>query len=362
MADNDRCLLIDVGAGTMDILYYEGPSKTPYKAAVESPVHSTSKEAAGLPGNLLLTGCEMGGGALSEVLRERARTSSVVMTPSAAMTVSHDPEQVLSKGIRIVSEDTARELALTGGYGALCLTDLPMERIERIVTGFGVSFEFDVVGICAQDHGTPPPGVSHLDYRHNIFKDVLDGAPYPHSLLYKGDEVPKTFNRLRSIAESAKSFGGAREIYVMDSGFAAILGASMDAEAGNRTRIMVLDIATSHTVGATLIGEEIAALFEYHTRDITLEKLEMLLRDLADGKLEHERILKGGGHGAYTRKAVGFENIEAIIATGPKRGLLASSKLPIRFGAPLGDNMMTGAVGLLEAIRRRKGLPQRIYL
>jgi hypothetical protein len=28
----------------------------------------------------------------------------------------------------------------------------------------------------------------------------------------------------------------------------------------------------------------------------------------------------------------------------------------MEYGAPLGDNMMTGTAGLLEAIRRRKGL------
>jgi hypothetical protein len=36
--------------------------------------------------------------------------------------------------------------------------------------------------------------------------------------------------------------------------------------------------------------------------------------------------------------------------------------LPIHFGAPLGDNMMTGTVGVLEAIRRHKGLEPITYL
>ncbi|MBW2312327.1 MAG: hypothetical protein JRF35_14885 [Deltaproteobacteria bacterium] len=34
-------------------------------------------------------------------------------------------------------------------------------------------------GICAQDHGRPPEGVSHLDYRHTVFKERLDEDPYP---------------------------------------------------------------------------------------------------------------------------------------------------------------------------------------
>jgi len=84
--------------------------------------------------------------------------------------------------------------------------------------------------------------------------------------------------------------------------------------------------------------------------------------DLADGRLLHSQVIAEGGHGAYIRKALGLEAIELIVATGPKRRLVANSKLPITFGAPLGDNMMTGTAGLLEAIKRRKGLDFSLYL
>ena len=53
---------------------------------------------------------------------------------------------------------------------------------------------------------------------------------------------------------------------------------------------------------------------------------------------------------------------EAIIATGPKRRLVAETNLPIYFGAPYGDNMMTGTVGLLEAIRRHKQMQSISYV
>jgi uncharacterized protein (DUF1786 family) len=78
--------------------------------------------------------------------------------------------------------------------------------------------------------------------------------------------------------------------------------------------------------------------------------------------LEHDRILAEGGHGAYVRKAVGIDAVDVIIATGPKRRLVEASQLPMQYGAPYGDNMMTGAVGLLEALRRRKGLPPINYI
>ncbi len=130
----------------------------------------------------------------------------------------------------------------------------------------------------------------------------------------------------------------------------------MDPRALAREKVVVLDIATSHTVGALLDRGEIAGLFEYHTRDMTVERLDGLLVELAEGTLDHERILREGGHGAYIRKAGGMAALETIIATGPKRRLAQASRFPMILGAPLGDNMMTGTVGVLEAVRRRKNL------
>jgi uncharacterized protein (DUF1786 family) len=85
-----------------------------------------------------------------------------------------------------------------------------------------------------------------------------------------------------------------------------------------------------------------------------LERMDSLLQELADGQLEHAQILAEGGHGAYTRRALGFDSVEIILSTGPRRALLTGSSLEIVLGAPLGDNMMTGTAGLLEAIRRRE--------
>jgi uncharacterized protein (DUF1786 family) len=310
--------MIDIGAGTMDILYYNSRTDLHYKAVVKSPVRYMAEKTAGIPGNLLVVGNEMGGGPITRVLLERTKKAEVVMSRSSS-------------------------------------------AIEQIVKSFGVPYGFDAVAICAQDHGVPDPGISHLDFRHNMFTACLTQKPYPHTLLYQSDQVPDAMNRLKSIAGSAEQLPAA-EVYVMDSGMAAILGASLDGKCRQKKRFLVLDIATSHTVGAAMAGEEIAGFFEYHTQDITLEKLEDLLRDLANGKLSHQQILSEGGHGAFLRQAVGFSAIETIVATGPKRKLLAQSKLPIEFGAPWGDNMMTGTVGLLEALRRHKGLAPVTYL
>ena len=356
-----RFLLLDIGAGTLDVLYYDSAANLHYKAVVRSPVITVAEKVDGLSGNLVVTGGEMGGGPVTDALRERALHSSVVMSASAAASLHHNPDVVRSWNIEIVSDSDAEKMLQQPGTSSLITTDVDPDRIERIVAGFGVAYDFDVVGVCAQDHGVPPAGVSHLDYRHRLFQDMLDKSPHPHEVLFSSAEVPATMNRLTSIAHSAAQLP-AREVFVMDSGMAAILGASLDMLASRCESILVLDIATSHTVGAALEKGELFGFFEYHTRDITLGRLESLLHELADGKLSHEQILEEGGHGAYIRNAFGFHNTEVIIATGPKRRLLKKASLPISFGAPFGDNMMTGTVGLLEAIRRRKQMEPIIYV
>ncbi len=356
-----RFLMVDIGAGTMDILCYDTESKLHYKAVVQSPVRHLAKKAAELPGDLLITGHEMGGGPITRVLKKRAQETTVVMSASAAATLHHNPAMVRSWGIKIVDDRQAEDLRQSKKYSHLHISDLEQRRLKKIITGFGVPLSFEAVAICAQDHGVPPEGISHLDFRHNMFTAILNQKPFPDVLLYGKDEVPPSLNRLTAIARSATALP-ADEIYVMDSGMSAILGASMDVLTRQKQKRLLLDVATSHTVGAAMEDDEIAGFFEYHTIDITLERLEGLLQDLTEGRLEHDRILEEGGHGAYIRKAFGFEATEIILATGPKRKIVENSKLPVVFGAPLGDNMMTGTVGLLEAIRRRKGLEPIAYL
>lgn len=356
-----RYLILDIGAGTMDVLCYDTHSGAHYKAVAKSPVLSVAEEAATLPENILVTGVEMGGGSLSKILQHRAQEGEVVMSSSSAATVHHDVERVRAWGISVIEDREAERLRHNPHYSELTTGDLEVERLHSIVKGFGIPFSFDVVGICAQDHGIPPEGLSHLDYRHSLFKAILDDNPFPHALLYKDDEVPRTLSRLRCIAESAARLS-ADEVYVIDSGMAAILGASMDPRATSKERVLIVDVATSHTLGAALKAGEIAGYFEYHTHEITLERLDSLLVQLADGKLDHKQIVKEGGHGAYVRTAIGSEAVDIIVATGPKRRLVEKSRLPIVFGAPLGDNMMTGTIGVLEAIRRRKGLAPIVYV
>ncbi len=351
-----RYLLLDVGAGTLDILWFDQRTGEHFKAVVASPVRTVAAEAAALPGNLVVTGGEMGGGPVSQVLRQRAAQSRVILSRSASATVHHDPQRVQAMGLSIVSDDEAESLARKKSFSRLHLADIRGETLKAVLGAMGVPHAVDTIGACAQDHGVPPKGESHLDFRHRGFAAALDRSARPESLLHDGRHVPEAFNRLRFMAATAQGLP-CDAVYVMDSGMAAILGASMDPGCPDTAPAIVLDIATSHTVGAAVCGGDIAGFFEYHTKDLTRQRLEALILALAEGRLRHEAVLSEGGHGAYHRQAIVFDETGIIVATGPKRARMQGSALPIVWGAPWGDNMMTGTVGLLTAIRRHCKAP-----
>ncbi len=238
------------------------------------------------------------------------------------------------------------------------LSDIQPNRIQKIIESFGSPFKFDAIAACAQDHGIPPKNVSHLDFRHKQFSRLLDKNPSLSSTLHSRDTIPTNMNRLHSIANCLIQLP-TKKIYVMDSGMAAILGASMDPIAQSKKRMIVLDIATSHTVGAAIQNGIITSFFEYHTKNITEKKLKKLIQDLPEGKISYDQVLKDGGHGAYTRDTFKYCSVEAIIITGPLRHIITDcccNNIPIFFGSPWGDNMMTGTTGLMEAMRLKIGL------
>jgi len=353
----EQWLLIDVGAGTMDVLCLTPGQRLHTKAVVASPVRSLACRIEETPGDLVVLGGEMGGGPVTQVLRQKAsRGDKVVITASAAATLSHDLAKVRRWGLEVVDDERALSLAGRPEYACVSLTDIDPLRIRALVNALGIECSFDVVAVCAQDHGVAPAGVSHLDFRHRLFARLLEETPHAHALLFRAGSIPEEMNRLRTMAANCADLS-AGEIFVMDSGMAAITGACLDVSVTGCRTFMVLDVATSHTVVAVIHDGQLAGFFEYHTRDMSAAVLDRLAPMLADGRLTHQQVLEQGGHGAWIDKAPGFDQVEKIIVTGPQRHLVAGSSLNLIWGAPAGDNMMTGTVGLAEAVRRAKNLP-----
>ena len=128
-----RFLMVDIGAGTMDVLWYDTNTDLHYKAVVKSPVRYLAEKAAELPGDLVITGCEMGGGPITQVLKQRAKEAAVVMSVSAAASLHHNPETVRSWGIDIVEDEKAETLCGDKKYSSLVLCDLDPGRLRQIV-------------------------------------------------------------------------------------------------------------------------------------------------------------------------------------------------------------------------------------
>ncbi len=116
--------------------------------------------------------------------------------------------------------------------------------------------------------------------------------------------------------------------------------------------------STPWRFGSALKGIE--GVFEHHTGEIDLPRLETLLRSLADGSLRHADVFDDNGHGAliYRPEALpmpsnggGKDGSDyGVAVTGPRRGLMRASHLRPYFAVPFGDMMISGCFGLLAAI------------
>jgi uncharacterized protein (DUF1786 family) len=147
--------------------------------------------------------------------------------------------------------------------------------------------------------------------------------------------------------QSVKNSLPGKDVLLMDTGPAAIRGALLDEKAADPS--IVLNIGNGHTLGAVVREKKILGIFEHHTFKLDCVKLEDYIRRLADGTLTFNEVYQDGGHGCYIKEALGFEDVEAILVTGPNRDILRGSKLELVFAAPFGDMMLTGCFGLVDA-------------
>jgi uncharacterized protein (DUF1786 family) len=352
-----RFLAIDVGAGTLDAMFLDTRSGDQFKFVAKSPTRVLAEKIRGCRRRrILITGRPMGGGPFTEAIRNKAQESDILMTRSAAETIHHRKERIESTGVTLVSREVAQKEMKRSNVSWFKTGDIVVTDILSILTSMGIEPAVDFFGIAVQDHGTPVKKVSSLDFRHQIFKEIIGNSPKPSAFLFESEQIPSTLRRMRAVAMDSKEYPS-EKIYLMDTGMAAILGASSDPSVRGKKSILVLDIATSHTLGALLIEGEIGGFFEYHTSALTSEVLKSLVIDLANGTLSHGKVISEGGHGAYVRKGVGFDRVEIILATGPKRTLLEHVGIErITLGAPFGDNMMTGPAGLILAMAEREGV------
>jgi len=370
-----RILTVDIGTGTQDIYLYDSrlDIENGFKLVLPSPtmmMHRRIKQATRSQTPLLLTGHQMGGGPSAWAAEAHARAGlPIYATEDAARTLNDELEKVRALGIRIISEDETSHLP--SDVLRLEFRDFDFDAISQAFAAFGVSLrDLAAVAVAVFDHGAAPPGVSDRQFRFDYLdrrireKNALSAFAYPSS------EIPPILTRLQAVADSAPGLDC--PLVVMDTAPAAVLGATFDPVAGKRKRKMIVNVGNFHTL-AFRLGENgnlasmgIEGVFEHHTGEIDLAKLESLLLALADGSLKHEDVFNDMGHGAliYSRQPLDLagESFDVIV-TGPRRSIFnqesksgngksaqrSSFHFRPYYAVPFGDMMIAGCFGLLAA-------------
>lgn len=370
-----KILTVDVGTGTQDIFLYDSQVhiENGFKLVVPSPtmiVHRRVKAAtkAGTP--ILLTGVMMGGGPSAWAVEAHARAGlPVYATPEAAKTLNDELDKVRESGVEIVSDDEAT--ALPDSVQRIEFRDFNLPAIQEALSPFGVDLsELDAIAVAVFDHGDAPPDVSDRQFRFDYLDERIRDQNSLAAFAYLADDIPPIMTRLQAVADSAGELPC--PLIVMDTAPAAVLGASFDPTVAKRGQKIITNIGNFHTLafrmgaGGKVPGTGIEGVFEHHTGEIDLQKLESLLRALANGSLKHEDVFDDMGHGAlmYSEDEFEFGNDEFdVVVTGPRRSMFVtedrrpktdtdrppSTFLRPYFAAPFGDMMIAGCFGLLAA-------------
>jgi uncharacterized protein (DUF1786 family) len=299
----------------------------------------------------------MGGGPSAWAIEEYARAGiPVYMTPDAATTLNDELDKVEALGIKIVSEEEAK--GLRWKVESLELRDFDFKLIAGTFEKYGVSLkDLDAIAVAVFDHGNAPAGVSDRQFRFDYLDERIRAKNSLSAFAYLVDDIPEIMSRLQSIADSAGELPC--PLVVMDTAPAAVLGVSFDPIVSKRRQKIICNVGNFHTLAFRLGDKGIEGVFEHHTGEIDLQKLEALLQALADGSLKHEDVFNDMGHGAlmYSNEKFEFGKDDFdVVVTGPRRSLfnrqssIKNRKSPIPyFAVPFGDMMIAGCFGLLAA-------------
>lgn len=370
-----KILTVDIGTGTQDIYLYDSnlDIENGFKLVLPSPtmmVYRRLKQALHTRTPILLTGHQMGGGPSAWAIEEYARAGiPVFMTRSAATTLDDEPDKVEAMGIKIVSDDERKKMK---DVEELELRDFDFELISKTFADYGVSLkDLAAIAVAVFDHGNAPAGVSDRQFRFDYLDERIKANPHSgagnslSAFAYLSSDIPKIMTRLGAVADSAGELPC--PLVVMDTAPAAVLGATLDPVVAKRARKMIINVGNFHTL-AFRLGDGIEGVFEHHTGEIDLLKLEKYIRALADGSLQHQDIFDDMGHGALVYGTNPFEfgkDEFDVVVTGPRRSMFTLTPSPSTlsgtsptgrgeslrpyFAVPFGDMMIAGCFGLLAA-------------
>jgi len=344
-----QILAVDVGTGTQDVLLFD-TDKEPenaLKMVMPSPTVLLARaiaDATRAGADLLLTGVTMGGGPCGWAAEDHLRAGfRVFATPDAARTFNDDLEQAEAMGVHVVSEDEAAGLR---DARHLTMLDLDYPALARAYAAFGVDLDrVDLLGVAVFDHGAAPPGISDRQFRFDYLAERIQTGAGLASLAFERSRIPPSMTRLQAAASTAPAD---RPLVAMDTAPAAVMGALEDPATRDHPETIVANVGNFHTLAFHLRKGAIAGLFEHHTGKLSRERMEELLVQLADGTISHQELFAEHGHGALVLDPSPGK-LDFLAVTGPRRALLAGSRLNPYLAVPHGDMMMAGCWGLVRA-------------
>ena len=344
-----QILAVDVGTGTQDVLLFD-TDKEPenaLKMVMPSPtmlLARSIRDATQAGADLLLTGVTMGGGPCGWAAEDHLKAGHrLFATPDAARTFNDDLDRVEAMGVQVVSEDEAAGLS---DAHHLTMLDFDYDALARAFAAFGVHLDrVDLLAVAVFDHGAAPPGYSDRLFRFEYLAERIQTGAGLAAFAFERSQIPPSMTRLRAAASTAPAD---RPLIAMDTAPAAVLGALEDPATRLHREAILANVGNFHTLAFHLRDGAIAGLFEHHTGKLSRERMEELLGQLAGGTISHEELFAEHGHGALVLDPAP-SSLDFVAVTGPRRALLAGSKLTPYLAVPYGDMMMAGCWGLVRA-------------
>jgi uncharacterized protein (DUF1786 family) len=352
-----KILALDIGAVTEDVLLYDDEKKIEncIKMVLPSPSRIYAekvRKATNMRRDIFIKGDIIGGGAFSLALINHIKEGlRVLMTEQSSYTVKNNCNLVRELGIEIVK---LIDLPESSNIETLCIKEVNLMNLSKFLTDFNENlFDVDVVAIAVQDHGLYYTGKSNRKLRIKKIKELLESDSRPESLAFMEDNIPKCFLRMKSAAQASRRQVPEAKVMVMDTAPAAILGC-LSGTIKKYGFFLAVNFGNSHTMASLIYEGRIMGLMELHTGLINRVKIVQLLSSFADGTLKDKEVFEEGGHGLfYLQSPPGFSELEKIVITGPNRIILEGASPNINIASPAGDVMMTGPVGLVEALRMK---------
>jgi uncharacterized protein (DUF1786 family) len=117
---------------------------------------------------------------------------------------------------------------------------------------------------------------------------------------------------------------------------------------------VIVNLGNMHTFAALVKGNRLYGLFEHHSHGMSADLLGELVGALRSGELNVSGFTERfDGHGAaFSEDYVDEGPFTFVVVTGPNRAI--ARPLGYYEAAPYGDMMLSGAFGLVEAVRRAR--------